>query len=197
MDSVRYALALFLLVMLLPLLSYWFMIHPLIGFWRKLGPVWTFSIIGFIIVLEMVGVFWFRKPLLKIDFGTRPLLMGLGVIFLGFSAKLRFRLHDKFGIKALLGLPEIAPDRYPNQLVTEGLHSKIRHPRYAQFSLALIGYSVFVNFLSFYITLGVWILSLWVIVILEERELRERFGKDYENYCRRVPRFIPRITWPS
>jgi protein-S-isoprenylcysteine O-methyltransferase Ste14 len=32
----------------------------------------------------------------------------------------------------------------------------------------------------------------WVVV-LEERELRHRFGPVYEEYSRRVPRFIPKF----
>jgi len=31
------------------------------------------------------------------------------------------------------------------------------------------------------------------VVYLEEPELRERFGKQYEDYCRRVPRWLPRL----
>jgi protein-S-isoprenylcysteine O-methyltransferase Ste14 len=34
--------------------------------------------------------------------------------------------------------------------------------------------------------------TLYLIVLLEERELRDRFGVEYEEYCRRVPRFVPR-----
>jgi len=32
---------------------------------------------------------------------------------------------------------------------------------------------------------------LWLTVILEERELRQRFGAAYDGYCQRVPRFRP------
>jgi protein-S-isoprenylcysteine O-methyltransferase Ste14 len=31
-------------------------------------------------------------------------------------------------------------------------------------------------------------------VRLEERELRQRFGVQYERYLKAVPRFIPRLT---
>jgi protein-S-isoprenylcysteine O-methyltransferase Ste14 len=34
-------------------------------------------------------------------------------------------------------------------------------------------------------------LSLWVVSILEDRELRAHFGAEYEAYARRVPRLFP------
>jgi protein-S-isoprenylcysteine O-methyltransferase Ste14 len=30
-----------------------------------------------------------------------------------------------------------------------------------------------------------------IAIALEERELHKRFGVSYEEYCRRVPRFVP------
>ena len=45
---------------------------------------------------------------------------------------------------------------------------------------------------------GTWLLwalcfpGVHLVVRLEERELRERFGTAYEAYCRRVPRYLPR-----
>jgi protein-S-isoprenylcysteine O-methyltransferase Ste14 len=34
----------------------------------------------------------------------------------------------------------------------------------------------------------------WSVVRVEEPELRERFGATYEDYCRRVPRWIPQLS---
>jgi protein-S-isoprenylcysteine O-methyltransferase Ste14 len=36
-----------------------------------------------------------------------------------------------------------------------------------------------------------------VVVRLEEPATRRRFGPDYEDYCRRVPRWIPRLGGKS
>ncbi len=63
---------------------------------------------------------------------------------------------------------------------------------------------------NFFLGLGVIVICAnWIIAVLflagysvmylgtirqEEKELRERFGKVYEDYCRHVPRLFPRLT---
>jgi protein-S-isoprenylcysteine O-methyltransferase Ste14 len=37
-----------------------------------------------------------------------------------------------------------------------------------------------------------WLLFHAFVVFYEEATLREKFGSDYEKYCRRTPRWIPR-----
>ncbi len=37
----------------------------------------------------------------------------------------------------------------------------------------------------------------WVVVRVEEPELRERFGEAYEVYCREVPRWLPGFARPG
>jgi protein-S-isoprenylcysteine O-methyltransferase Ste14 len=34
---------------------------------------------------------------------------------------------------------------------------------------------------------------MYCLVLIEERELRGRYGAEYDAYCSRVPRFIPKI----
>jgi protein-S-isoprenylcysteine O-methyltransferase Ste14 len=41
---------------------------------------------------------------------------------------------------------------------------------------------------------ALWLPGIYVIVRLEEKELRDRFGLAYDEYRRRVPRFLPRIS---
>lgn len=49
-------------------------------------------------------------------------------------------------------------------------------------SLGFISYAVLMTFYA-----------RWVVVRVEEPELRERFGAAYESYCERVPRWVPRL----
>ena len=49
------------------------------------------------------------------------------------------------------------------------------------------------NHLALYGVFALWLPGVWLIAVLEERELRVRFGAEYDTYCRRVPRFVPRL----
>ena len=193
MDSIRYFLALILVVTLPPLFFYWLRIDPYINFWRTKGIGVTYGVILTIIAAGLVGLFSIRHYLLAIDLGTNYLLVGLGVLCLALSGTMRFALQRHLTIATLLGLPEIAPDRYPRTLVTEGIYARLRHPRYVQLLIALIGYALIANYLASYFVVVLWIPAIHIIVLLEERELRDHFGKAYEDYCRRVPKFMPRL----
>ena len=57
MDTARYILALVTLVGLVPGFLLWFFIHPFAGFWRRLGPVWTYVILSGPVVALMAAVY--------------------------------------------------------------------------------------------------------------------------------------------
>jgi protein-S-isoprenylcysteine O-methyltransferase Ste14 len=59
-------------------------------------------------------------------------------------------------------------------------------------SLWVSGYALFANYLTPYLVVVLSIPVMLLVVLLEERELRERFGEEYQAYCRRVPRFFRR-----
>ena len=76
---------------------------------------------------------------------------------------------------------------YPRTLVAEGIYARLRHPRYVELLIALIGYALIANYLASYFVVALWIPAICgLIVFLEEEELRDHFGKVYEDYCRRV-----------
>ena len=194
MNSIRYFLALLLVISLPAMLLFWLLIHPFIHAWRRLGPAWTYSIVGTLLVLLTVGLFLIRTPLLAVDFGTRYPLLAVGIGCLAIAVGLRRSLHQvHLTNRVLVGLPELAPERYPQGLITTGLYARLRHPRYVQVALALLGYALIANYLAGYLVFAAWLILMYPLVVLEERELRQRFGEAYDAYCRQVPRFIPRL----
>lgn len=193
MDAIRYFIALILVVSLPMLFLYWVLIHPLIKFWRAKGVRLTYTVILTLIAIGMIGLFSIRQELLTTDFGTSYPLLIVGILCLVLAGAMRFAIQRHLTMKILLGLPEIAPDRYPRALITDGIYARVRHPRYAQLLIALAGYALIANHLASYIVVALWLPAIHVIVALEEKELLEHFGESYANYCLRVPRFIPKI----
>jgi protein-S-isoprenylcysteine O-methyltransferase Ste14 len=193
MDSVRYYLALFVLMAFPVAFSMWFSIHPFIRYWRKLGAGRTYAIHFTAMGVIAAGLFVVRRKLLAVEFGTNPILIGLAVLFFVFAFVVGLRRRKEMGWKALLGLPEVVPERYNSRLVTTGVYSRVRHPRYVGALSAVLAYALFTNYLAVYVISFVFLLGLPLIIRLEEKELRERFGEEYEEYCRRVPRFLPRF----
>jgi protein-S-isoprenylcysteine O-methyltransferase Ste14 len=47
--------------------------------------------------------------------------------------------------------------------------------------------------LGAYLVWLAWLPGVYVLVWFEERELRDRFGQEYDDYCRQVPRFVPKL----
>jgi steroid 5-alpha reductase family enzyme len=193
MDGARYYLALLLLVVTPGVFLNGFSIHPFIRFWRRLGLGLTYLIHSAFMVIVAVGLFLLRESLLSVQFGTSLALIVLAIPIYSVGVIVSRQRREQLGMKVLMGLPELAPEKYPTRLVTEGIYSRIRHPRYVELLLFLLAYTLVVNYLATYILFLLSLVLIALVVQLEERELRDRFGEEYKRYCERVPRFIPKF----
>jgi protein-S-isoprenylcysteine O-methyltransferase Ste14 len=82
----------------------------------------------------------------------------------------------------------------PKELVVTGFYRYVRNPIYA---------GVFLIFLGHFLWFGYWSLLMYTIlaflgahsfiVLYEEPTLKRKFGTSYEEYLKRVPRWIPRV----
>jgi protein-S-isoprenylcysteine O-methyltransferase Ste14 len=89
-----------------------------------------------------------------------------------------------------------APIAPPRRLVAVGFYRHVRNPMYLGFAAGWIGLWVVFGHASApaigaaaAVALGVHLF----VVLYEEPTLRRRFGADYEEYCRNVPRWRPRV----
>jgi protein-S-isoprenylcysteine O-methyltransferase Ste14 len=192
MNMARYIVALIAVMSYPPAVGWWYLVHPLVGFWRRLGRP-LFYVIMTMTSLAVMGAFYLiREPLLAVDYGTEPALWPLAAVFYGASAYIEVRCRRYLRPKILFGAPELAPEGRRGELITEGIYGRVRHPRYIAVFLATVAIAFFTNHLAVYILALLLAPALYLVVLLEEKELRDRFGEAYEDYCRRVPRFIPR-----
>lgn len=86
---------------------------------------------------------------------------------------------------------EIKPLLPSSRLVTADLYARSRHPMYLGFVLLVLGAAVLAGTLApFLVTVAFFLLLTFRFVLPEERHLFEQFGSEYEDYCRRVRRWI-------
>lgn len=178
MDKTRYIFAVLLVATIPPGVIWWYLVHPFVAFWRRLGPRWTLWIVGVLMVSLMLALGALRHRLMGADLGTNWFLVALGVAFAV--------------IAVLIGLKR---KRYlTTPILSEGPYAIIRHPRYVEVMAGVLGYALAANFVGGYAVAALTVPALHLVVVLEERELGQRFGSAYEAYCATVPRYIPRWT---
>jgi protein-S-isoprenylcysteine O-methyltransferase Ste14 len=86
-----------------------------------------------------------------------------------------------------------APFDPPIQMVRRGAHRVVRNPMYLLYLAVLLGEAVlYRSWLLLAYAAFFWSLAHLLVVGFEEKDLRRRFGDEFEDYCRRVGRWIPR-----
>jgi len=191
MAQARYALGVLILISVPISIGLWYAIHPFARAWRRVGPIWTYVILA-VPACAVCALVWSNRDfLLGTDLGTQPLLIALavpGLVAGGLLARARRRHLTQ---RVLTGVPELS-SRDKGRLLTEGVYARVRNPRYLEFLLFVFAYVAFTNYLGAWVLFALSFPAIHLVVLLEERELRDRFGAEYEDYCRKVPRYIPR-----
>jgi len=136
-------------------------------------------------VLEWSGV---RRPA---TLGLTQVL-GLAVVVVGGAVALWCILTFVFVGK---GTP--APFDPPRRLVVRGPYRFVRNPMYIGAALALAGAALFYGSWPLLAYTAAFLLITQLFVLLyEEPTLRRMFGAEYEEYCRRVERWLPILRGP-
>lgn len=89
-----------------------------------------------------------------------------------------------------------APVAPPQRLVVVGFYRYVRNPMYVGFATGWIGLWIVFGHANAMAIAGVTAAALGVhlfVVFYEEPTLRRKFGAEYEEYCRNVRRWWPRV----
>jgi len=114
-------------------------------------------------------------------------LAALGVGLVLFTASLR-----RFATE---GEGTLAPWDPPRRLVVRGPYRFVRNPMISGVIFVLLGEALLLLSLPHALwALAFLALNLVYIPLLEEPQLELRFGDPYREYCRHVPRVVPRVT---
>lgn len=109
-------------------------------------------------------------------------IAGLGVLLLSVRTMIQ------------TGKGTLAPWDPAVHLIVVGLYSHTRNPMITGVLITLLGESMIVHSVRIFI----WLLAFFVLnniyfTLFEEPRLIERFGEDYMEYKKNVPRWIPRF----
>jgi protein-S-isoprenylcysteine O-methyltransferase Ste14 len=119
----------------------------------------------------------FIPPVLFRLIGTCMILIWLPVFIAGFYS---------LGQRGAVGLAE--------KLQTGGIYRYLRNPMYAGISCTIIGTGLLLLLTGIVILGFAWLTICSIQYLREEKELTGRFGREYEEYRKTTPRFIPDIT---
>lgn len=89
-----------------------------------------------------------------------------------------------------------APVAPPARLVVVGFYRYVRNPMYVGFFVGWVGLWVVFGRASLPTFAGAAVVAsgaAMFVQLYEEPALRKMFGAEYEEYCRNVPRWLPRI----
>jgi protein-S-isoprenylcysteine O-methyltransferase Ste14 len=143
----------------------------------------------FLLVIPQAGLIFNAAITLYIGiYGLIPVMIGfiLMIIGMGFNLIVRANLGKNW-----VPLSKTAEGQ---ELITEGIYSKIRHPFYLSILILFLGIAVISWNLYGLLFL---ILALMAIIRIrkEENELIAKFGEKYEKYKKETPMLIPRLKY--
>jgi protein-S-isoprenylcysteine O-methyltransferase Ste14 len=82
----------------------------------------------------------------------------------------------------------------PKKLIINGLYRYSRNPIYLGALFVLLSYILWFGSGLVVIYFFLFLLAYQILItVIEEPILKNTFGKDYEEYCQKVPRWIPRL----
>jgi protein-S-isoprenylcysteine O-methyltransferase Ste14 len=159
----------------LGLISGWGFFLFWIGIWVSPQPRFLVPVFQNLSIL--VPVVSFSIPLIQL------------VIFVPF-----FVLGAWLGIEGTKGTSmKVADTHRSEKVVTTGVYSIIRHPKYVGGLLAHVGISFLLSAWYSLLSTPLMIAVVYLISRKEEVELVKEFGEEYESYQKRVPMLVPRI----
>jgi protein-S-isoprenylcysteine O-methyltransferase Ste14 len=170
---------------------FWLTVHPLIARWRASGRRAYFALLPlwFIYSVAAFAVAWrFRHPHLYVSWMAwipAALLMLMG--FMLYQAA-----GQGFERSKIIGLPELEPDAYAQELVTSGIRTKVRHPLYLAHFCEMFGWVLGTGSLAVVGLLAFAVLTGAIMIRQEDNELEQRFGDAFRQYRAHVPSFLPR-----
>jgi len=157
------------------LISGWGFFFFWMGIWFSPQPRFTIPILQNLSVLLPV-----------IDFSIPLLHLIICILLLITGAWLAIKGVKETTLK-------VAETHRTETIVTTGVYSIVRHPQYLGGLLAHAGISLLLSAQYSLLLTPLMVVLIYLISKKEEEELIREFGKEYEDYKKKVPMLIPKL----
>lgn len=141
-----------------------------------------FALLFFYLIFASV----FNLPNLGSELFNNEVLSWMGVVLCVFGLVLFLLSLMSFGRSFRIGIDE----EKPGELITTGVFAISRNPIYTAFAIILMGiFLIIPNWIVLlYVLVGFWLFNRQIR--LEENSLKKIYGKEYEDYCKKVRRYL-------
>ena len=160
----------------------------------KLFARYLFSLIlpvTFAVLIPSIFILKFNNHILAPNSFISEVMLSVGIFLILLGLGFVIYTNKSF---FKVGEGTLAPWDPPKKLVLDGLYRYVRNPMISGLSMIILGESmIFSSIELFGFFLFVVILNHVYFVYSEEPGLIKRFGKDYIEYKKNVPRWIPKI----
>jgi len=166
---------------------FWFTIHPFADFWRKMrrSPYWLLLPIWGAIISALAWATW---PWHSERFYSSLWMWVPAALLMLFGFRTYASIRSAFGTRKLSGEAELRPHEHAQELVTTGLHARMRHPIYVAHLLNLADWTIDSGLVVSFILLAISAVRTFPLMVwIEEHELEKRFGQRFLEYKARVP----------
>jgi hypothetical protein len=166
---------------------FWFAIHPFANGWRNMRrspyllllPIWA-------VIIFALG--WVTWPWRSVQIYSSPWMWAPAALLFWFGLRTYAGIRSGFGTHKLSGEAELRPREHAQELVTTGLHARMRHPIYVAHLANLAAWAIGSGLIVSFVLLAISALSTFPLMIwMEEHELEKRFGQSFREYKARVP----------
>lgn len=159
------------------------------GWWRLIEALSGLAVVLWIVEVVLRGLhsrFEIFPQALPLPFLHTEVAKGLGVLLVIFGLVLFLLAYLNFGASWRVGIDR----RTPGELVTRGIFALSRNPIYAGSTCCFIGIFLIDGTWFFFIYDLLAILGIHFEILREEEFLKKQYGRDYDEYSRRTPRYL-------
>ena len=146
------------------------------------------------VVTVVVPVWVARRNDISVRLGTTGLQIvaqSAGILLMAFGVLLFASSLRRFATE---GEGTLAPWDPPRRLVLRGPYRYVRNPMISGVLFILFGEALLLLSRPHFVWALIFLaMNILFIPLIEEPDLRRRFGDSYVDYCRHVPRLFPRL----